>query len=133
MKHAVKIVAGAAALVLCLSAGRGWPGGSDSGPEDIHDDGPAYFGFVRDNNGKIIPDAKVTAEIKGMGAVITRTDKLGTYKLPGFGKHISPGNVTISCSKEGFRQIRTFNRTPAGKTPPTAIQIECQMQRAGAK
>ena len=62
MKHAVKIIAGVV-LVLCLFAGRVWPGGSDSGPEDIHDDGPSYFGFVRDNNGKIIPDAKVTAEI----------------------------------------------------------------------
>jgi hypothetical protein len=110
-----------------------WAGGSDSGPEDVHDDGPSYFGFVRDTNGKTIPDAKVTAEIKGMGSVITRTDKVGTYKLPGFGQHISPSIVTISCSKEGFRQVRTFNRTPAGKTPPKAIQVECQMQRIGAK
>jgi hypothetical protein len=132
MKPALQLTLCAAAVTLCLFAGRGaWAGGSDSGPEDVHDDGPSYFGFVRDTNGKTIPDAKVTADIKGMGSVITRTDRLGTYKLPGFGQHISPSIVTISCSKEGFRQVRTFNRTPAGKTPPTAIQIECQMQRVG--
>ena len=59
-------------------------------------------------SGKIVPDAKVTAEIKGLGSVVTRSDKLGTYKLPGFGKHISPNNITISCSKDGYTQTRTL-------------------------
>lgn len=110
-----------------------WPGGSsDEEPHD-HDDGPRYFGFVKDANGKIVPDAKVTADVKGLGAVITRSDKVGTYKLPGFGKQIDPKNVTISCSKDGYQQIRTFRRPPAAKTPQTAIETECTMQRVGAK
>jgi hypothetical protein len=118
----------ALASPLCL-----WAGGSDEGPDEHQDDGIRYFGFVKDSGGKIIPDAKVTAEIKGLGSVVTRSDKLGTYKFPGFGKQISPNNVTISCSKEGYRQIRTFNRTPPGKAPVVAIQVECTMQRLGAK
>ena len=110
-----------------------WPGGSaDEEPHD-HDDGPRYFGFVKDASGKIVPDAKVTAEIKGRGSVITRSDKVGTYKLPGFGKDIDPKNVVVSCSKDGYKQIRTFRRPPASKTPQTAIETECTMQRVGAK
>ena len=67
-----------------------WPGGSsDEEPHD-HDDGPRYFGFVKDASGKIVPDAKVTADDKRLGAVITRSDKVGTYKLPGFGKRYRP-------------------------------------------
>jgi len=111
-----------------------WPGGDAGDADDhSHDDGPRFFGFVKDNSGKIVPDAKVTAEIKGLGSVVTRSDKLGTYKLPCFGKHISPNNITISCSKDGYKQSRTLRRTAPGKTPVTAIEIECTMQRAGAK
>ena len=110
-----------------------WSGGSSDEPDVHHDDGPSYFGFVKDSKGKIVPDAKVTAEIKGRGSVVTRSDKLGTYKLPGFGKEVSPNNVTISCSKEGYRQIRTFRRTQASKAPIVAIQVECTMERLGAK
>ena len=110
-----------------------WAGGSDEGPDEHQDDGIRYFGFVKDSSGKISPDAKVTAEIKGLGSVVTRSDKLGTYKFPGFGKQISPNNVVISCTNEGYRQIRTFNRTPPGKAQVVAIQVECTMQRLGAK
>ena len=111
-----------------------WPGGDAGDADDhSHDDGPRFFGFIKDTSGRIVPDAKVTAEIKGLGSVVTRSDKLGTYKLPGFGKHISPNNITISCSKDGYRQTRTLRRTAPGKNPVTAIEIECTMQRAGAK
>jgi len=120
--------------LMLMTSGPVWAGGSsDEGPDDHQDNGPSYFGFVKDTNGKIIPDAKVTAEIKGRGSVITRTDKLGTYKLPGFGTQISPASVIISCSKEGFKQIRVFRRTPLGKTPVAAIETECTMQRVSAK
>ena len=111
-----------------------WPGGDAGDADDhSHDDGPRFFGFVKDNSGKIVPDAKVTAEVKGLGSVVTRSDKLGTYKMPGFGKHISPNNITISCSKDGYKQSRTLQRTAPGKNPVTAIEIECTMQRVGAK
>ena len=126
--------AGAATVSLILALyGPAWSGGSSEEEPHDHDDGPRYFGFVKDASGKIVPDAKVTAEIKGRGSVITRSDKVGTYKLPGFGKDIDPKNVIVSCSKDGYRQIRTFRRPPASKTPQTAIETECTMQRVGAK
>ena len=124
------------AVVLTLNFAFAPPalsGGDDSGPGDVHDDGPSYFGFVKDSNGKVIPDANVAAQIKGLGSVITHSDKAGAYKFPGFGRYVAPTSVTISCSKDGYRQVRAFNRTPLGKVPVVAIEIECTLERIGAK
>ena len=113
-----------------------WPGG-EIGADHDHDDGPNFFGFVKEVSGKAIPDAKVTADIKGLiqgrASVIARTNATGAYRIPGFGKNISPQDVTISCSKDGYKQTRTFIRTPLTKKPLTAIEIECTMQRVAAK
>jgi hypothetical protein len=100
----------------------------------VHEDnGPTYFGFVKDTSGRAIGDAKVTADIKGRGTVITRTTAAGSYKLPGFGKEITPDKVVISCSKEGYQQTRLLRRTPVSKQPLIAVETECTMQRAGGK
>jgi hypothetical protein len=126
------------ALSLSLCTGTpGWPGGEADSPDHSHDDGPNYYGFVKDTSGRVIPDAKVTADIKGLikgrASVIARTNATGAYRIPGFGKDVSPDNVTISCSKDGYKQTRTFVRTPLTKKPLTAIEIECTMQRLAAK
>lgn len=110
-----------------------WPGGEQADGHDHEQDGLAFFGFVKDTSGRAIRDAKVTADIKGLGQVTTRTDATGVYKLPGFGKDITPNRVSISCTKDGYRQTRTFNRTSLTKKPATAIEIECTMQRGSAK
>ena len=110
-----------------------WAGG-EAGPDDHdHDDGPNYFGFVKDTAGKTIRDAKVTADIKGRPSIVARTNAAGAYRIPGFGKEISPTNVTISCVKEGYKQSKTLLKTRPSKTPPTAVEIECTMQRVGVK
>jgi hypothetical protein len=133
MKLAIKrigLVAGVALGLMLTVSTPVRPGGSgDEGPDDHQDNGPSYFGFVKDANGKIVPDAKVTAEIKGRGSVVTRSDKVGIYKLPGFGKEIDPKNVLISCSKDGYRQIRTFRRTQAGKASVAVVETECTLER----
>jgi hypothetical protein len=98
---------------------------------DHQHDKPSYFGFVKDANGKIIAEARVKADLKGRAAMVTRTNALGMYKIPELTKDIGPNDVTISCSKEGYRQIRTFRRTPQNAKPP--IQVECTLQRLGAK
>jgi hypothetical protein len=119
---------------LSLIATPGWAGGeAEFGTDHHHDDGPNYFGFVKDTSGRVIPDAKVTADIKGLGSVVARTNATGAYRIPGFGNHISPQSVTISCSKDGYKQTRTFTRTPLNKKPLTAIETECTMQRVSAK
>jgi len=91
------------------------------------DEGPSYFGFVREVDGPGIPDAKVTAELKDRGALVTRTDILGVYKVPGFGKDVDPKDVTISCAKDGYTEANV-DRRPA--TDPTApIEIECYLKK----
>ncbi|HEY2986212.1 MAG TPA: carboxypeptidase-like regulatory domain-containing protein [Candidatus Binatia bacterium] len=125
--------AAAALAVSLMISPPAWPGGNADEPDSHEDDGPTYFGFVKETGGKVIPDAKVTADIKGRGTVVARTDATGIYKLPGFGKQITPANVVISCSKDGYKQTRTVRRPPPAKKPVTAIETECTMQRVGAK
>src|ERR1700756_2954748 len=75
-------------------------GGVGFGEDDANsgDDGPSYFGFVREVDGPGVADAKVTAALKDRGALVTRTDIMGVYKIPGFGKDIDPDDVAISCA-----------------------------------
>ena len=59
--------------------------------DDHSNDQLSYFGFVRDTRGLGVGDAKVTAEIKDRATIVTRTDTLGVYRLPGFSKDTDPG------------------------------------------
>jgi hypothetical protein len=119
---------GAAFALMWMIATAVWAGGL--GGNHQHDKA-SYFGFVKDANGKIIAEARVKADLKGRAAMVTRTNALGMYKIPELTKDIGPNDVTISCSKEGYRQIRIFRRTPQNAKPP--IQIECTMQRLSAQ
>ena len=94
-----------------------WAGGSGFGDDDDdhENEGPAYFGFVKDTNGATVSDAKVTVAIKDRGGVITRTDALGAYRVPGFGKEIDPNEVLISCEKQGYKQVRVLTAHRAGR------------------
>jgi hypothetical protein len=128
----ISFLAGAV-LSLSLCAGTAAWSGGDADDHDHEQDGTRFFGFVKDTAGKTVRDAKVMADIKGLGQVVTRTDATGVYKLPGFGKEIPPDRVTISCSKDGYKQARTLTRTPPTKKPVPAIEVECTLQRLGAK
>lgn len=105
-------------------------GGSSLLNEDIQSgaEGPPFFGFVREVGGAGISDAKVTGELKG-GALVTTTDILGLYKLPGFGPNVNPDDVNISCAKAGYKQANVVRRPhPAGdmKDP---IEVDCYLQK----
>jgi hypothetical protein len=124
-------VAGFTVAVTCILSTALWAGGSSFGDDDDDaDEGPAYFGFVRDTSGGTIPDAKVTVGIANRGGVVTRTDALGAYKVPGFGKEVDPGEVVVSCEKEGYKQIKVLRRaTPTALNIPI-IETECTLQRS---
>jgi hypothetical protein len=92
-------------------------------------DGPAFFGFVRLVDGPGIADAKVTAELKNKGALVTRTDILGVYKIPGFGKDVNPDDVIISCAKEGYKQANVLRRPHTAGDAKDPIEVECYMQK----
>lgn len=125
-------IAGLVLGATCALTTALWAGGSGFGDDD-HDhenEGPAYFGFVKDTGGATIPDAKVTVAIKDRGGVITRTDALGAYRVPGFGREIDPTSVVISCEKPGYKQVKVFRRTAQDADPKTPIETECTMARA---
>ena len=105
-------------------------GGVDLTDEDINGgaDGPSFFGFVRLVDGPGIDDAKVTAELKG-GALVTATDILGLYKIPGFGKGVNPDDVDISCSKDGYKQANIVRRPHAANDDKDPIEIDCYLQK----
>jgi hypothetical protein len=117
---------------MCILSTALWAGGAGFGDDDDNseEEGPAYFGFVKDTNGATLPDAKVTVGIKDRGGVVTRTDALGAYKVPGFGKDVDPKDVEIACDKQGYKQLRTLRRMRA---PNAAVKIpvetECTLQR----
>jgi len=117
--------------VACIVATVVWAGGAGFGDDDdaSEDEGPSYFGFVKDANGATLPDAKVTVGVKDRGGVVTRTDALGAYKVPGFGKDVSPNDVQVTCEKQGYKQTRVLRRPlppPDSKIP---VETECTLQR----
>jgi hypothetical protein len=125
-------VVGATVVFMCAASTALWAGGTGFGDDDDfnEDEGRAYFGFVKDTNGSTMPDAKVTLTVKDRGGVVTRTDALGAYKVPGFGKDVDPKDVTVACDKQGYKQVRINQRVP----PPTAdlkipVETECVLQR----
>jgi len=118
----------AALLLAAPSAGRA--GGTGFTDEDVNaSDGPSFFGFVREVGGPGVPDAKVTAELKDRGALVTRTDIVGVYKIPGFGQDINPDEVTISCAKDGYKEASVQRRPHAAGDTKDPIEIECYLQK----
>jgi hypothetical protein len=124
-------IANAVLAITCATSMTAWAGGAGSGDDDdtSAETGPSYFGFVRDTNGTTVPDAKVTLAVSSRASIITRTDALGTYKLPGFGVDVDPKNVQVSCDKEGYRQTRVVRRSSPSSDPKIPIETECTLQR----
>jgi len=123
-----------AVLIVALAlavAGAARAGGVNFGDDNDSnaDDGPSYFGFVREVGGPGIADAKVTAALKDGGALVTRTDIMGVYKIPGFGKDIDPDNVTISCAKDGYKQANVLRRPRDNADAKDPIEVECYLQK----
>jgi hypothetical protein len=112
-----------------LAAGPDARAAGDLGLDDHHDEGPSYFGFVKDARGAPIADAKVTASFKNGLAIITRTTALGSYTIGSMSKDINLNEVTISCAKEGYRQTRVLRRTARKVEPGKPIETECRMER----
>jgi hypothetical protein len=114
---------------MCAVPGALRAGGVNFGDENSTsaDDGPSYFGFVREVGGAGIADAEVTASLKQGGAIATRTDILGVYKIPGFAKDVNPDDVVIACAKDGYKQANVVRRPPRDAKDP--IEIECYLQK----
>ena len=128
------ITAWAAGCLLLAAASYTFAGGS-ADDHDHDDNALRYFGFVKDASGKVVPGARVSATVKGMGTFFALTDATGAYRIPvpRIGQGVLPENVTISCTKEGYKQSRTMIRSSLNKKPLVAVEVECTLQGAAAK
>lgn len=100
-------------------------GGTSLG-EDEQQDLPSYFGFARDTRGTFIFGVQVTLKLPHV-SLATRTDPLGAYKIPV--THTEPGDVDLSCKKDGYRQVGLVRRTPPGVDGKTPVEIDCTLER----
>jgi hypothetical protein len=100
-------------------------GGTSLG-EDEQQDLPSYFGFARDPRGTFLFGVQVTLKLPHV-SFVARTDPLGAYKIPV--SHTEPGDVDLSCSKEGYRQVGLLRRTPPGVDEKTSVEIDCTLER----
>jgi len=126
-----KVLAFLVALLFPLHALAG--ANRDRGQDEVGpgpDEGPSYFGMVRDAAGKPIDDARVTATSRDGLAMVTRSDATGAYKLPGFNKRHNPDEVKISCAKPGYRQYRVFRHPSPRGGPVRAVETECRLQKS---
>ena len=119
-----------AAIALLIAAAPARAGGGINEPhEHTEEDGPTYFGFVRDQRNAPVNDAKVTLKIASGLTYVTRTDRSGIYRVRGLGKQVNPNEVAVTCSKDGYTQTRVLRRpVPRGKAVKS-IETECRMQR----
>jgi hypothetical protein len=117
-----------ALTALCVT-GPGWAGGGGFGSDedDGKDAGPPYFGIVRDKDGNVIADAKITALIaKSNSTLVLRADSQGHFFVRGFDKSIDPKDVEISCGKEGFRTVLGAKSGAGDSSAP--IEIICVLE-----
>jgi hypothetical protein len=130
MKYTVGPADLAALAVLGLIWGTPSPAmaGGGSLDDDDHKDQAYYFGFVKDTNGNIVPDAKVTAKIKNI-SIITHTDILGAYKIAAFNTDLKPEEFGLSCSKEGYRLAGVIRLTAPGADGKDPVEVDCTIQR----
>jgi hypothetical protein len=122
-------IAAAAVLAAALMAvpRPGHAGGVNFGEDSDTNDGPSYFGFVRDGGGSPVPDARVTAAPKAGGSLVTRSNSMGIYKIPGFAKEIDPNTVDISCAKDGYGPADVVRRGQADAKDP--VEVDCTLQK----
>ena len=131
MKFPVRFLCLFACLALFAAAPAGVHAGSDSDAHDDNnpDEGPPFWGFVKDEKGMPVRDAKVSASYKNSLTLVTRTSATGSYRVRGFKKDININDIVISCSKDGYKQLRVFRHPPPRGKPIKSVETECRLQK----
>lgn len=115
-------------LAAVAFAGAATAGGSMG--DDDHDDSRHVIGVVRDLGAGPLGEARIAATLKGSGSsFIVRSDSpTGRYRVIGLAADLDPADIDITCSKDGYRHVRTVLRNK--KPPPEApIEADCLMER----
>ena len=92
------------------------------GEHDDENDNLKYFGFVKDVNGRFVSSASLSAASDSTGAYKIPIPRL----LPG----VAPENITVTCSKNGFRHVRSVVRSNINQKPLLAVEVECTLNTA---
>jgi hypothetical protein len=103
--------------------------GAGEGDADEHDEGMAVFGFVKDARGAPVANARVTARVKDGVTFSLTTGAAGAYRFPLLGQNVTPEDIVIACSKEGYKQTRVTRRPPPKGDGPKRIETECRLER----
>jgi len=124
MNHAIRT----AVAALALSCGMGGAALGGGAMLDEAEDHAYYFGYVKDANGTAVENAKIKMQTKAI-TLMTQSNVMGAYKLPVIGAQVNPGDVTLSCSKEGYRQTDVIRRTGSGGDGKDPVEIDCTLER----
>ena len=126
MAALIRTFAGAAALALALAA-PAFAGGDDyDAASDTENEGPAYFGFVRDQRGAPVSDAEVILRPKKGAPVVLKSNVLGLYRSH-VTKEVAPDDVEVVCGKNGYRMTGAMRRP--GQEHDRHIETNCTLQR----
>jgi hypothetical protein len=102
------------------------PGGTPDELADQEMPSKAIVGFVKDESGNTVADAKVVVTFKaGNTEVITHCDATGHFRLPGFNKDVTADSVELTCSKDGYRQTASLKRRSADASTTAPIEVDC--------
>jgi hypothetical protein len=123
-----KFVVSLALLMACAVAGSS-RAGEALGERDEADVGPYFFGDAHEvGTYKVLQNVRVTAEL-GARRMLINTNSEGHFKLPSFGADTVADNVTITCTKTGYRTVDISRRRMAndGDAP---VSVECLLEPA---
>lgn len=124
----IVVVASGALLLSVPLVKVSFAGGDEyDASKDVEQLGPAYFGFVRDPRGTPVPDAQVVLQPKSGDPVTIKTNVLGLYRSH-VRKGVVPDDVSVSCTKTGFKQQQVYRRTPPG-SKDMFIETDCTLQK----
>jgi hypothetical protein len=121
------------ARIACVALALGcampaFAGGDDyDAANDTEGKGPVYYGFVRDNRGAPVADARVVLQPKTGDPTVIKSNVLGLYRSH-VGKEVRPDDISVSCDKNGYKQVKVARRNPQGSSEMN-IETNCTLQR----
>ena len=90
----------------------------------VTEPGVNYFGFVKDDKGKAIPDAVVLIHLKLSGKEFTAASNvIGVWQNADVGMSVRPENVELTVTKAGYDTLGKIDRTKV-TVPGLPVQVD---------
>jgi hypothetical protein len=126
---AIRTAARIACVTLAVTAAIPAIAGGDDydAANDTEGKGPVYYGFVRDNRGAPVSDARVVLQPKSGDPTVIKSNVLGLYRSH-VSKDVRPDDIAVSCEKSGYSLLKVARRNPQGSSEMN-IETNCTLQR----